>query len=129
MTVFGIRVWSLLTSAATGFLAGDRKVLCDSPIQRSCPFSELCPELLTFAFRVWQDQSQDFAATDKAVVPSEIVVEQEVESGRLAGAQRLDSALLDFGFEAASSQRAFDAAIGVKEGLCADLLRAGTFDA
>ena len=39
------------------------------------------------------------------------MVEQQIESRRLAGAQGLDGALLDFRLQTAAAQRAVDAAI------------------
>ena len=90
---------------------------------------QLGPELLSGALGIGQDHPADLAAAHQAVVPAEVVVEQQVERRRLAGAQRQDGPMLDFGLQAAAAQRAFDAAIGIKERLGADLLRAGTFDA
>ena len=57
------------------------------------------------------------------------MVEQEVKGRGLAGAERLDGALLDFGFETAAAQCAADATIRVEQRLGADLLRAGALDA
>ena len=43
--------------------------------------------------------------------------------------ERLNGALLDFGFQTASAESALDTAICIKERLGADLLRAGALDA
>ena len=78
---------------------------------------------------VGEDESFDFAAADEAVVPAEVVVQEEVEFFGLAFAESLDGALLDFGFEAAAAKGAFDAAIEVEEGFGSEFLGAGPFGA
>ena len=55
---------------------------------------------------------QTLPAADQAVVPAEIVVEQQVEGAGRAGAEGVKGALLDFGFEAAAAESALDAAVG-----------------
>ena len=65
--------------------------------------------------RVGQDEALDFAAAHQSIVPAEVVVEQEVKGRRVAGAERLEGALLDFGFETAAAQGALNAAVGMED--------------
>jgi len=74
---------------------------------------------------IGQDQPAHLAAAHQAVVPAEVVVEQQLERRRLTGAQRQDGAMLDLGLQAAAAHGAFDAAVRIKERLGAGLLRTG----
>ena len=79
--------------------------------------------------RARQNQPAHAAAANQAVVPAEIVVEHHVERGGLAGLQGFFGARVNLGFEAAAAERAGDFAVGKKQRLGADALRAGTFRA
>ncbi len=57
------------------------------------------------------------------------MVEHHLERGGLAGLQGFSGAGVDFGFEAAAAERADDFAVGEKQRLGADALRAGAFRA
>src|SRR6185503_7725648 len=98
-------------------------------MNRALALRELAPKIRPDGDGIGQDESEHLAAADEAVVPAEIVVQQQVERGRFARAQRLDGALLDFRLQAATAERAVDAAVREKNRLRADLLRAGTLDA
>ena len=106
-----------------------RKIGSHTPRDGGFAGGEFGPELRPGINRVGKDEAEDFAAADEAVVPAEVVVKEKIEGGGLAGAEGIEGAMLDFGFEAATAERAADAAIGKKEGLGADLLGAGTLDA
>ena len=60
---------------------------------------------------------------------AEVVVQDEIEGGRLLREERAAGPVLDFGFKAAAAECADDSAVGEEEGFGAFLLRAGTFDA
>ena len=105
------------------------KIIGDSPGDGFLTGSEVSPKFRPDSRGVGENYAKHFAAANQAVVPAEIVVEQEIEGGRLASAKGVDGALLDFSFETTTTERAVDAAIGIKQGLGADFLRAGTFDA
>src|SRR5579859_2804273 len=120
--------WDRLNcSNSNGWNLIDGKIFFHAPGKGRVPRGESGPKIRSDAGRIWQDQPENLAAADQAVVPAEIMVQQKVERGGLAGAERLNGALLDFGFQAAAAERAQDAAIGIKQRLRADLLRAGTF--
>ena len=76
-----------------------------------------------------QNHAVHAAAADEAVVPAEIVIEQHIELGGLAGFQRRERARLNLGFETAAAERAGDFSVGEKNGLGPGALRAGTFRA
>ena len=106
----------------------DGEVASDAPGRGPLPLSKLGPELLARVLRVGQDQAADLAAAHQAVVPAEVVIEQQVEGRPLPRAQGLDGALLDLGFQATAAERALDAPVSIKQRLGADLLRAGSLD-
>lgn len=107
----------------------DAEIFDDAPRQGGLALGELRPEFRAGRGCVGKNQAEHFAAADQAVVPAEIVVEQEIEGGGLAGANGFDGALLNFRLQATAAEGAVNAAIGIKQGLRADFLRAGTFDA
>ena len=112
-----------------GGIRGDGKVFFHTPRESDVALGEFSPKFFPSVLDIWQDYSEDFPATNQAVIPAEVVVEQQIEGGRLTCAQRLNGPLLDFGFEAAAAHRTFDAAIRVENCFCTDLLRARAFDA
>src|SRR6185437_24987 len=67
-------------------------------------------------------------AANQTIVPAEVVVEQQIKGFRLAGAQGLDGALLNFRLQTAAAESPLDAAIAIKKSLRANFLRAGTFN-
>src|SRR5438093_1852209 len=107
----------------------DGEIFCYAPGEGCLPLGEMCPKGFAHFLSIGQNHAEDFAAANQAVVPAEVVVEQQIEGFRFASPQRLDGALLDFGFETAAAKGAFNAAIGIEEGLGANFLGAGAFDA
>lgn len=105
------------------------EIFFDAPGESGLAVSEFLPEGIAGGLSIGDDEAGDFAAADEAIVPTEIVIEQEVEGGGLIGLEGLNGAVLDFSFETAAAQSAFDTAIGIEESLGTDLLRAGTFRA
>ncbi len=71
----------------------------------------------------WQDDAADPSSADQTVVPAKIVIQNEVESFRLARSQRLPRSILDFRFKAAAAHRSHDPAILEKQCLRANFLR------
>src|ERR1700674_3305428 len=105
------------------------EILGYAPSQFSFALGELGPKIGANSGGVGQDEAKHLAAANKAVIPTKIVIQQQIERGSLAGAKRLNGALLDFSFQATAAQRAVQAAVGIKQRLGPDLLRAGSFDA
>ena len=87
------------------------------------------PEFCACGSGVREDEAKDFAAADEAVVPAEIMVEEQIEGGGFTGTEGVESAVLNFRFETAAAEGAVDAAVGKEERLRADLLWTGAFDA
>ena len=76
-----------------------------------------------------QDQAEDRAAADQAVIPPEIMVQSQLECFGFSGNQSLPGAPADFGLQASPAQGAEHAVIGKEEGLGPLFLGAGTFGA
>src|SRR6185437_14483941 len=86
------------------------------------------PEFFARGLRIGQDHAKNFSAANQTIVPAEVVVEQQIKGFRLAGAQGLDGALLNFRLQTAAAESPLDAAIAIKKSLRANFLRAGTFN-
>src|SRR4030095_106932 len=76
-----------------------------------------------------QDDAVDLATADQSVIPSEIVIEYQVEGRRLLRQQGAARAVLNLRFETATTEGTDDAAVGEEQRLGTLLLRAGAFDA
>src|ERR1041385_2411370 len=74
-----------------------------------------------------QNDSKNLAATDQSVVPSEIVIEEQLEAGCLTRAQRLNCPLSNLGFETTAPHRSLNTTVGVEKRFGAGFLRAGSF--
>ena len=95
----------------------------------SVAFGEFAPKFFSELLCIWQNHPQDLAAADESVVPTEVVIENEFKRLRLAGFQCRQGHPLRLGFQAAAAERAFDFAVGIKQRLGPEFLRAGTFHA
>jgi hypothetical protein len=120
---FGAR--SPLRAGVNLWCTADGEIAFDAPCHRLLSRGQVAPELCSRLLRIGKDQPADLAPAHQAVVPTEIVVEQQVEGRPLPRPQGLDGPLLYLGLQATATQRAFDTPIGIKQGLGADLLRAG----
>ena len=112
----------------TGFRSADGKIRLHPPGHRGLALRKRRPKAMSGAASVGEDDAKDFATADQPIVPAEIVVEQQVKRGGLAGAQGLDGALLNFRLQATAAERAVNPAIGMEQCLRADLLRARPLD-
>lgn len=93
------------------------------------PGGEWFPEGGAGGLSIGEDESFDFAAAKEAVIPAEVVVEEEFEAFGLTGGESPEGAALDFGFEAATAEGAGDAAIGMEEGFGTGFFGGGAFGA
>src|ERR1035441_9905695 len=106
--------------------SSDREVTLHPPRECILASGQLRPKLCSGTLRIGQDQAAHLAAAHQPIVPTEVVVEQQFERRRLAGAQRQHGTMLDFSLQAAAAKGALDATVRVEERLGTDLLRAGT---
>ena len=107
---------------------GDGKILFYTPTDSPGYGGEFVPEF-GGGGGVGKNQAADAAAADEAVVPAEIVIEDHVKFGGLAGFQGLERAGLHLGLQAAAAEGADDFAVREKNGLGPGALRAGALGA
>ncbi len=118
----------LLVEPGTGGLrdAGEGVVRTDAPTERRVAPRQRVPELGCFG-GPGQDEALHAPAAEQAIVPAEVMVQDQLEGGGRLGQQRAPGAILNLGFEAAPPQGADDLAIGKEKGLGPFLLGAGPF--
>src|ERR1035438_938036 len=76
-----------------------------------------------------QNQAPHAATTDEPVIPTEIMIQNHVEFGRLTSFQSRKRTRVDLGFETATPKRPGHLAVGKKNGLGTAALRTGAFGA
>src|SRR5258708_6890337 len=103
------------------------KIFFHAPGESCLPRGESGPKFRANSGCIRQNKPENLPSADQAIVPAEIMVQQKVKRGGLAGAEGLNGALLDFGSQAAAAERDQDAAIGIKQPFRAHCLRAGPF--
>src|SRR2546423_1217320 len=79
-------------------------------------------------FRIRQNHPKYFPTTDQSIIPSEIMVQQKIESFSLARAQSLYRPLLDFCLQTSAAESSLDSAICIKERFGPNLLRTGSLN-
>src|SRR3569832_738091 len=100
------------------------EVLINFPTHTGFSFREFGPKILTGFLSVWNDYSANLPPTNEAIVPAEIVIQQQIKRRWLDSLQRLNRSLLVFCFEATTPKGSLYASGGKKHSLSPNFLRA-----